>query len=144
MRAVPVLAGLMLSALAGGAAAGDPEAEEAMVRFIPYAQYWCGRGDAQGCEIAGTLTIAAGALAGHAARCRAGSADACLEAQSLRRGFWMAYGRLPVQPDMTEGPNGEPPARPLWDQPPSEGPATRDCQAFTPECGFFGGISEIP
>ncbi|MBW7922698.1 MAG: hypothetical protein H3C51_11430 [Rubellimicrobium sp.] len=123
---------------AGDNAPADGFAAE-MVWFAQYAQGWCALGDARGCEIAGDAGALAATVAARAPSCAAGDRDACDAAWAARRAFWERYGRQPVEPDMMPGPNGEPPARAIWDQPaPVEPPETAACQAFIPRCGFFG------
>lgn len=140
-----------LPAMAGGDAT-DPTASLAVdadpmafsiARFIPYAQWWCDSGDATGCEIAQTLAPLPAALAAAAELCLEGDEKSCLEAEGIRRSFWHSYGSLSIQPDMLPGPDGEPPARPYWDQPAPDA-TTYHCDAFTPECGYFGDMRNIP
>lgn len=120
------------------ARAGDGAAD-GFGGFAQYAQDWCERGDAEGCRAAARVQQLGADLATAAPLCAAGDYDACLSAQSARREFWTLYGRLPVRTDMLPGPNGEPPARPIWDQPAAdEPPVFNPCDALRPECGFFG------
>lgn len=119
-------------------AAGEEARDSGIGQFIDYAAAWCARGDATGCTIADELPPVRAALVDAAARCSRGDQDGCRTAWSIRESFWVRFGRLPVQPDMLPGPDGTPPARPLWDQP-DPGPwFPAPCQALMPECGYFG------
>lgn len=119
--------------------ARDAVSADRIEEFARYAQHWCARGDAVGCRIAERMEALAVDLATAAPSCAEGVFDACLDAQVARREFWTGYGRLHLQPDMLPGPNGEPPLRPIWDQPAAdEPPVFSPCDALRPECGFFG------
>lgn len=119
-------------------AAGEKAGASPIGKFIDYAAAWCALGDETRCTIAGELAPMPDALDDAAERCTRGDEDGCRTAWSIRESFWVHFGRLSVQPDMLPGPDGAPPARPIWEQP-DPGPWTpAPCDAFIPECGYFG------
>jgi len=129
---------LVLVALALPAAGEDADESSSIAQFIDYAAAWCALGDVTGCAIAEELAPLPAALAEAAALCRQSDQAACMTAWDIRRDYWIGFGRLPVEPDMLPGPDGAPPARPIWDQP-DPGPwFPAPCDAFMPACGYFG------